>query len=184
MTLLSQTLARPYAKAVFQIALERGSLESWSRFLQAIATFVEVPDFHHLFDNPKILADQLVELLATLLKEEWIEEGRAFLLLLVRERRLFLVSAIASLFQTLCREQAQQLDVQVISTFELEEEQRQQLKTVLEKRFHKNVVIHDQIDPSLLGGAIIRIGDLQIDGSGRGRLHQLKTYLKEHTICL
>ena len=107
------------------------------------------------------------------------EHGAAFLALLARRNRLVALSAIASQFDAMHAEAENRADVEVISAVPLTDEQQRAFAQAMQRRLGRDVVIHPRVDATLLGGAVIRAGDLVIDGSVKGRLAKLAASLSQ-----
>jgi F-type H+-transporting ATPase subunit delta len=167
------TLARPYAKAAFARAQAAGRLGPWSEILQRAALAVADPRIASLLGSPKVTAPQLVDLLAGLCGSGMDEAGRRFLALLAENRRLAYLPEIAQRFDRLKDEAEGVVDVHVTSAAPLEPLEHQKLSGSLERRFGRKVRLHTAVDAALVGGAIVRAGDLTIDGSFKSQLERL-----------
>ena len=170
------TIARPYARAAFEHAHERQALAAWSRLLAAGAAVAATPGLDALFGNPRIGSAELVELIAGVAAESGIAVGddwRNFLALLAHGKRLAYLPEIAAQYEARRAEVENVIDVEVTSAMALTAGQRSALEAALAKRFGRNVRLKAQVDATLVGGAIVRAGDLVIDGSLQGRLARL-----------
>ena len=171
------TIARPYARAAFAHASESKDLAAWSKMLGAAATAAVDPRVSRLIGNPHVTGEQLVELLADVSKGAGGKGGTNFLLALAENRRLALLPEIAEQFETLRAEVENVVDVEVIAAQEIAPAQQKKLAAALKRRLGRDVRMHTRIDESLIGGAIVRAGDLVIDGSLKGRLARLGSAL-------
>lgn len=172
------TVARPYAKAAFMAARDTQALEGWSEALRFGAAFIahsQVPD---LLTNPKVTDDALVAMFAGLGGLEIDARWQNFVRLLARNKRLALMAEIAAQYETLRAQYENELDVEVTSAVALSAAHQAKLAAALQQRFKRGVRLHLGIDSSLLGGAVIRAGDLVIDGSIHGRLERLADALR------
>lgn len=167
------TVARPYAKAAFEFAREHNSFAVWSALLDTGATVVADERVAPLLSNPKIAPDELVDLIAGIAGQSVDEHGRNFLNTLATNRRLDLLPEIAASYETMRAEIENTADVQVISAVALSDAQRERLISALRKRLNREVRLHCEVDESLLGGAIVRSGDMVIDGSLKAGLERL-----------
>jgi F-type H+-transporting ATPase subunit delta len=172
------TIARPYARAAFQHAQDAKEFAGWSRLLAAAATAAAHPHVKRLLGNPHVTSDELVDLLGGLSKHAAGEHGRNFLKALAENRRLGHLPEIAAQFEKLRADVEGVVDVEVIAAREVPKPQETKLAAALQKRLGREVRLHTKIDESLLGGAIVRAGDLVIDGSLRGRLERLGSSLQ------
>lgn len=169
------TIARPYAKAAFASAHAAGRLADWSRMLSAAATGATDEAFARLVGNPHVAPDALALVLADVADAD--EQGRSFLRVLAERRRLPALPAIHAQYEALRAESEHRVDVELVSAMPLTDAQQQKFEQALKKRLGREVVIQARTDASLIGGAVIRAGDLVIDGSVRGRLEKLATAL-------
>jgi len=167
------TIARPYAKAVFEIAKESDALAGWSDFLGRGAIAAADERVEALFGNPAVTSPALAELFIELCGESVGSHGASFLKLLAENDRMAWLPEIAAEFELLRAEAENVVDVQVTSAVALDAAQQEGFATSLKKRLGRDVRLHCDTDAKLLGGAIIRAGDLVIDGSLSGRLERL-----------
>ena len=167
------TLARPYARAAFEYALEQNALESWSQALSSAAAVSRDERVAAILASPAHTGDQLAEMLLSLCGDDFGGEQQNFMRVLSANKRLLLLPEICQLFDKLKSEQEKTVDVTVISAFALEDSTRQSLAQVLSKKLAREVNVETEVDASLLGGVLIRAGDMVIDGSVRGRLNKL-----------
>ena len=172
------TIARPYARAAFAHANEAKALADWSKLLGAAAAGASDARVARLFGNPHVTGDELVDLLGGLSKQAAGEHGRNFLKALAANRRLHLLPYIAAQFERLRAEVEGVVDVEVVAAREIAAPQQKKLEAALAKRLGREVRMHTRIDESLIGGAIVRAGDLVIDGSLKGRLERLGSALQ------
>ena len=171
------TIARPYAKAIFNHALASQQLAAWSIILHDLAQTVLDPRASRFICNP----DSAIELQSQLLLSVLAKSNHAIetdqidnlVHLLIANRRLLLLPDICAQFEMLRAEQEKTLTVQVNSFAALTEEQEQRMVQSLSQRLQRQVMLDVTIDKSLLGGAVLRAGDLVIDGSVAGKLTKL-----------
>ncbi|WED42961.1 F0F1 ATP synthase subunit delta [Legionella cardiaca] len=174
------TIARPYAKAIFEYALAVNKLSQWSEILQTLAVSVLTEEVAEFIMNPATTEAQQSELLMAPFAKTGKNELQAIenlISTLAANKRLILLPDIKVLFEALRAEQEKTLVVNVRSFSEFSAAQTEQLKTSLSQRLKREVTLKVVIDPSLLGGAVIQAGDLVIDGSVRGQLNKLSTEL-------
>ncbi len=168
------TLARPYAVAAFEYALSQDILMPWQLFLQKAAEMAKQKDILKWLTHPFITKSQLLGLFEELLQPYLINlQQNNFLKILAENKRLILFPAIANLFAELKAQHEKIVDVNIISAVPLQENYQQKIAASLTKRLQRQIELTYEVDPSLLGGAIIRAGDLVIDGSVRGKLNRL-----------
>ena len=167
------TIARPYARAAFEEARQNGGLAPWSDALQAAALVVKDPRVATLLDDPRVKPEELARLVDDIAAAPLGEQGANFLRTLAHNHRLGYLPEIAELFGTFKDDAEGVADVSVTSAAALDAAQRARIAAALERRLRRKVRLHCQIDPALIGGAILRSGDLVIDGSLRTRLDRI-----------
>ena len=167
------TIARPYAKAVFALALAEKRLPAWSKALQVAASVVVDARVAALLGNPGISAEQLVALITGVGGSAFDESAKNFIRTLAANKRLAFLPEIAARYEQLRADAERTVDVTVTSAVELTAAQQQHYTQAMKQRLDREVRLHCAIDPTLLGGAIVRADDLVIDGSVRAGLAQL-----------
>jgi len=177
-----ETAARPYARAIFELASEEGKLEQWQDFLQGAAAIAADEQMETLFGLPSLLASDLAKLFLSVAEGAGLESdgNQANLISLLAENdRLAALPAIAEIFATLKREADGKIEVRVRAAKELTAEQEQKIAEKMARRLGKEVSITTEIDASLIAGAIVTAGDLVIDGSASGRMDKLAVALSK-----
>ena len=167
------TIARPYAKAAFQFSLENDKLEHWSDMLEFASCVAADKQMLVLFNSPGITTDQQAEMFISICAEQLDSEGKNFISQLAENSRLEALPEVARLFELLKAEQEKTVEVSVTSAYEVTPEQADKIAQALKDRLGREVHISSQVDNSLIGGLIIRAGDMVIDGSVRGKLAKL-----------
>ena len=165
------TIARPYAKAAFEVA-GAGRLGAWSEGLRAAAATVSDPRVQALLGNPRVLPRQLADLVAGV-ADRLDEDGRNFIRTLADNHRLECLPEVAARFDELKAEAEGTIEVEVTSATPLSEAQQRALAGALERRLRRTVHLRCTLDPALIGGASVRAGDLVIDGSLRSKLERI-----------
>ena len=174
------TLARPYAKAVFELAKSQRALDHWSRMLTFLHALTENAKIQDLLDSPDLADEQKARRLNEISGDALDDRGRKFVLVLARNKRLPLIGEIRDQFEELKAQEEKVLDVEVVSAFELSQEQSDTLRDALQRKYQREVSLTSRVDRQLLGGALIRAGDTVIDGSVRGRLDKLAETLQRN----
>lgn len=167
------TIARPYAKAAFATARADNRLAAWSDLLSATAQAVTDERVRPLIGSPRVTPTQLAQLLCDLAGNGLDDNGRRFVAVLADNRRLGYLPEIARLFAAYKDEAEGVIDVTVTAAAEVAPAQQAALTASLEKRFGRRVRLQTAVDASLLGGAVVRAGDLVIDGSIKSRLERM-----------
>ncbi len=171
------TIARPYAKAAFEFARDAKLLAPWSESLRLAAGLVSDVRVAELLTSPKLSEDQAVGFFAGFHTGAAGVHWQNFVRLLVENKRTAVLPQIAERYELLRAAYENELDVLVTSAVPLDDAQRGKLAASLKKRLHRDIRITTALDPALLGGAVIRAGDLVIDGSIQGRLQRLTSDL-------
>lgn len=168
------TVARPYARAAFSQALNEASgLETWSRMLKMLAATVQQPVVATVLDSPSMTTEQEAEFLVELLGEELNQYGRNFVSVLSEYGRTPLLPEISQMFELLKAHHEQTLDVDVVSAFEVSENDQSLLTDALKNKLQREVNLTAEVDSGLIGGVLIRTEDTVIDNSVRGKLEKL-----------
>lgn len=171
----NETIARPYAQAAFSEAREHNRLSEWSEALAFLAAVVSDPLMRRTIQDPRIAKPRLAQLVLEIGSERLSGEIQNFVKVLVHNGRLQFAPAVSRLFEVLRADAEGTVDIEVISAFELKREDLQRITQAVKKRLNKNVAVNTRTDRNLIGGVVIRVGDLVIDASLRGRLHQLQS---------
>lgn len=171
------TIARPYARAAFEYARSKKAVEQWSGQLALLAALVQDDTLQPLLSNPKLTRNERAALLIKVGDKKLDESARNFISLLAANGRLDVLPEIAAQFEHLRAEQESTLEVQLISAQAVPKAEQDAIVKALEKRFGKKVELQTEKDESLIGGAVIKAGDLVIDGSVKSRLQKLATAL-------
>jgi F-type H+-transporting ATPase subunit delta len=173
----SQTIARPYADAAFSLAVEQGGLPAWSDALTRLAAVMRTPEAQAIVADPRLPVDRLVDLIADA-AQELSAEQRNFVRILADNDRLPVLPEIAVQFENKRNRHDDVLDVKVVSAYPVTDGQLADVIATLQQRFGRKVKAQPEVDPELIGGVMIRIGDEVIDASVRGKLAQLAAILK------
>ncbi|NIR29714.1 MAG: F0F1 ATP synthase subunit delta [Gammaproteobacteria bacterium] len=171
------TLARPYAEAAFEQARDEGRLDAWSEVLRFLRAVVSERTMAGIIADPRLERSKLEKLVLGIGEGRFSKTQANFVRLLVHYRRLALVPEIAALFERLRAEEEGRSRIEVISAFELEPKYREVIAEAVSKRLKQKVDVSVRIDESLIGGVVVRVGDLVIDASLRGRLNELASAL-------
>lgn len=167
------TLARPYAKAAFEYAMDKGALAAWAEQLATCAAIVSEDRVSTVLDNPALTAESQAKALNDLCGDATGDEVKNFVSILASNKRLGLLPEIVAQFELFKANQEKSVDVEVVSAFELGDALSEKLAGVLRTKLEREVKVSTSTDESLLGGVLIRAGDMVIDGSVRGRLNKL-----------
>ncbi|MFZ0107571.1 MAG: F0F1 ATP synthase subunit delta [Thiobacillus sp.] len=167
------TLARPYAEAVFRMAKEENDLAGWSSRVATLAAIVSDAQVAALIADPAISADRVAGLITEVAGADLGERGDNFVKVLAENGRLTVLPEIAAQFETLKANAEGTLEATITSAQELTQAQIDDLVAGLKAKFNRAVNVQVTVDPELIGGAVIAVGDQVIDGSVKGRLQRM-----------
>ena len=171
------TIARPYAKAAFEYARGANDFAAWSQALARLAEIVADRRVTALTKSPQWSAADVVSLITDVAGASLNAGMQNFVRVLAENHRLLLLPEIAAHFEEFRSAVENTVDVEVVSAVKLDAAQSDKLSAALAKRLKRNVRMKNSVDATLLGGAVLRAGDLVIDGSLKGRLERLATEL-------
>lgn len=172
------TLARPYAKAAFEYAQAHQQLANWSAMLGLAAAVSQDDTMQRVLKAPRLTSTEKATTFVEVCGDKFDAQARNFLSIVSENNRMELLPEIADMFELYKAEQEKSVDVDVTSAFALNDEQQDKLAKVLSARLGREVRLHAAEDASLIGGVVIRAGDLVIDGSVRGKIAKLAEALK------
>lgn len=167
------TLARPYAKAVFSLAESTGQTASWSEMLKYAATVAVDGLMTQLLSHPTLTNEQKAAVFTDVCTDKLSEAGKTLISVLAKNKRLALLPFIAQRFEVLKAQQERSVDVVLASPFELTTAQTETLVKALTRKLDRRVNLSTKVDKTLIGGLVIRAGDVVIDASVRGKLAKL-----------
>jgi F-type H+-transporting ATPase subunit delta len=171
------TLARPYAKAAFEYAIEAKQLAEWSELLGFATQVVSDESMQQLLNSPHLTKDDQQDAMLKVCSDIQDQQAINFIKLLAQNGRLIALPEIEVLFNFLRSEFEKTVDAKITSATELNEKQITQIKEKLGAKLGRKVETSVEVDPDLLGGLIIKAEDLVIDGSVRGQLAKLSDTL-------
>ena len=167
------TLARPYAKAAFEFALSDSNLESWSNMLKLLAAVSQSDSVQALMASPGHTVQQKAGIIIDICGDALSEKGKNFVDALASNKRLALLTEITESFEQLKANQEKMVDVEIVSAHELSEATYANLIQSLTSQLSRELNVISSVDRDLIGGVVIRAGDMIIDGSIKGRLAKL-----------
>ncbi len=170
------TIARPYAEALFRVA-QGGNLQAWSETVAEMAAVAALPDVKEFAANPRLTDVQIAETFLSVLKSSVSAQARNLVAALVENGRLALLPEIAEQFKQLVNLQQGSADAEIHSAFPMEGAQVSDLVAALEKKFGRKLNASVTVDPSLIGGVRVVVGDEVLDTSVRAKLQQMQTAL-------
>ncbi|MDF7666561.1 F0F1 ATP synthase subunit delta [Orbaceae bacterium ESL0727] len=171
------TIARPYAKAAFDFAIEHNSIQAWQTML-GLASEVSQNDQVKNILTSDMKPESVAKIMTDICKDVLDDYGCNFIKVMAENKRLYLLPEVLTLFNQYYLEREEVADVDVISASELTKTQLSKIAEAVEQRLSRKVKLKCQIDESLISGFIIRTGDMVIDSSIRGRLNRLNDVLQ------
>ncbi|EIJ69098.1 MULTISPECIES: F0F1 ATP synthase subunit delta [Pasteurellaceae] len=171
------TIARPYAKAAFDFAVEHNAVEKWTDML-TFATEVTENSVIKEFLTSSLSAEKLSETVIAVCGEQLDQYGQNLIRLMAENKRLTVLPAVLKEFQAYVEDHNATAEVQVISAQPLNATQEQKIVVAMEKKLARKVKLNCSVDSSLIAGVIIRTDDMVIDGSSRGQLTRLASELQ------
>ena len=178
----STTIARPYAKAVFELAVAHKNLGEWSTWLNLLSQAVLNSESKTFIENPVSTSEQHAVLLSAVLEKALgniPELASHFVRILADNNRLAILPEMTAIFEVMRSDFEKTMTVDVLTFSEMDKSQQEKLVDTLSKKLQRQVALDIIVDPSLLGGAVIKAGDMVIDGSVRGKLDKLQAELAE-----
>ena len=171
------TIARPYAEAAFKLALEGNSLQRWSDMLQLVDAVVSDEKIASRIGDPNVAEGALEGVILGSLGERLDGHGRNFVQALIANGRLHLVGEMRAQYEELRREHEGVVEARIVSAMPMGDEQVRPLVSALEAKYKRKVNAQVEVDPQLIGGARIHVGDKVIDATVRGRLDAMAAAL-------
>ncbi len=170
-------IARPYAAAAFELASARGQRAQWSDMLALLAHVAADERVARALRDPRLSRAERADLVLAIAGEHLDDGGRNLVRLMAANGRLPALPQVAQRYAALRADAEGRVDAWVTAATELDEQQRERISESLKKRLDREISLHCDVDASLIGGAVIRAGDLVIDGSLKGRLDRLASRL-------
>ncbi len=173
----AKTIARPYAEAAFALAREQKVLPAWSGMLALIAAVAGDEQLHRLAADPRVSHEQVLGLILGVCGDQLTREGQNFVRALIENRRLAVIAEIVAVYEELRNAAEARVEADVRSAFPMSPEQVKALEQGLTRKLSRAVTVKVTVDAALIGGTLVRAGDLVIDDSVRGRLERLAVTL-------
>jgi F-type H+-transporting ATPase subunit delta len=173
------TIARPYAEAAFEHAKAQNMLAQWSDLLAALAAIAQDENAHKILKNPEVRDADKVKLFAEVLGEQLPENGKKLLEVMAEHDRLLLLPEVASIYESMRAAAENRVVAQAVSAMEPTVEQKQTLEAALKAKFNADVEVNYSINPDLIAGMRVQIGDWVVDGSARTQLNKLRAAIAQ-----
>lgn len=169
------TIARPYAEALFKAA--SADLEGAAAWVEALQEIAKDPLLRQFSDNPNVSAEQVFDVIVSVAKLSLPAQATNFLRTVIENGRLSVLPEIAAQFRAMKNAQSGSSDAVVYSAFEIDETALGELAATLEKRFARKLNVSVELQPDLIGGVRVVVGDEVLDASVKARLEHMKTVL-------
>ncbi len=174
---MASAAAKRYARAIFELAQAESDIESWGKRLATVRALLEDPIAHGLLTNPALPRSQRQAAVTALVGEKAGTEARNLALLLVENRRVDDIGAVVEEFEILADAAAGRVRATVTTAVELSAADRTKLESNLKTGLGRDVRLLADVDPGILGGLVLKIGDHLTDASIATRLQQLRRRL-------
>ena len=171
------TIARPYAEAAFRVAKEKNALDLWSQMLELLERIATDASIARCIGDPDVSSQQLASVVLGVCGERLDGAGKNFVQVLVANDRLARLPEIRALFEDLKREHEGILEARIYSAFALDDEQKSGMVRRLESKYQRKVSAQVSVDPQLIGGVKIVVGDRVLDATVRGKLETMAAAL-------
>ncbi|OOF82285.1 F0F1 ATP synthase subunit delta [Rodentibacter caecimuris] len=171
------TIARPYAKAAFDFAIEKSAVEKWAEMLSFVSAVIENETVKTLL-NSVASAQKLADTVISICGEQLDQYGQNFIRLMAENKRLSAIPAVFNEFKHYVEDHQAIAEVDVVSAQPLNVTQIEKITAAMEKRLARKVKLNCNVDSSLIAGVVIRTEDFVIDGSSRGQLTRLANELQ------
>jgi F-type H+-transporting ATPase subunit delta len=175
----SQTLARPYAEAIFDLAREKGVVDAWAGQLSELVSITTEAQIARLISNPSVPATIVAGVVNSVGGSTLSAEAQRLVETMANNRRLSLFAEVKSQFEALRAEDERKIKAEVTSAVEMSVENKTAIKAILDQRWSADVDISYQVNPELIGGAIIKSRDWVIDGSVASQLRKLAAVIAQ-----
>lgn len=172
------TIARPYAEAVYKLAVEKQTLPMWSDTLKYLAIIANDEQVRAVNANPSVSVKQISDLFLNVYQSELTDESRNFIFLMIENGRVDVLPQVSELFEQLKARHDGVLEAKIVSAFAMNDGQLTELIASLEKKFKRKIEAKVSVDPELIGGIVVEIGDEVLDSSVRGKLEAMAIALK------
>ena len=178
--MIQNQIAKKYSQALFSLAEENNEFVKFKEELNEINEAIsEHDELRNVFFHPRIEIKEKKKILEKIFSEKFSKDILNFLNLLIDKRRIFYIEAIIEQFNNLVNKREDILEVEVVSAIELEEKLQNKLEGKLEDELNYEVILKNVVDPEILGGLILKIGDKIIDGSIQNELNTLKDKIEK-----
>jgi len=167
------TAARPYARAVYQLAKETSSVSGWSEALSLLAAIITDAEMAEILDKPQLGKEHKGELLLKVIGDKLDASQSNLIRLMAENGRLKALPEVAAQFEVFRAEAEGKIDAEVVSAYPLSSDQEKAITETLKAKLGREITLTTSTDESLIGGVVIKAGDTIIDGSMKSQLESL-----------
>ena len=172
--MLKGAIARRYAEAAFELGEEKQTLDRWLNDLRTIADYLGARQLTFILSEPNIQFERKEQVIRDLLQDKVQKDALGLALLIVERQHVEGVKQVRDEFERLYDNYRGQAHAELTTATPLDDDLREQVKADLQRVTGKRIILHERVDPTILGGAIARVGDTLIDGSVRRKLSLLR----------
>ena len=178
--MIQNEIAKKYSQALFSLAEENDKFVEFQDELNLIKeAFTDHKEFRNVLFHPRIKIEEKKRIFHRIFGEEISQDIYNFVKLLIDKRRIFFIKAIIDQFNNLVNEKEKIIEIEVVSAIELEENMINRLKEKIEKEMNYEVILKNTVNPDILGGLVLKIGDKIIDGSIQNKLDTLSKKIEK-----
>ena len=173
-------IANRYAEALFQLSEEENiTKEIYNELHDVVEVIKNNKELDNVLKSPLVAKNEKTQLIEALFNNKINNDLKNFLKILVEKGRISSLKSIKLTFKELLNDKHNIIEGTVISAIALTEKQVKELEEKLSKKYNKNVTLENEVDQSILGGVLVRLGNTQIDGSVKTRLNNIKDQLTQ-----
>jgi F-type H+-transporting ATPase subunit delta len=173
-------VANRYAEALFQVGEETDSTTSLYEELKEVVDIVkENKDFYNILKSPLIGRSEKKDLIEKIFNDQISAHLKNFLKIMIDKDRILTLELVEKSFKTLLNEKNNIIEGIAITAIAMQEEEIEELEAKLSRKYNKTVTLKNQVDKSILGGVLVRLGNEEIDGTVKARLEKMKDQLSQ-----
>lgn len=173
-------IANRYAEALFQLSEDENiTKEIYNELHDVVEVIKNNKELDNVLKSPLVAKNEKTQLIEALFNNKINNDLKNFLKILVEKGRISSLKSIELTFKELLNDKHNIIEGTVISAIALTEKQVKELEEKLSKKYNKNVTLENEVDQSILGGVLVRLGNTQIDGSVKTRLNNIKDQLTQ-----
>lgn len=177
---MAELVGKRYASSLFEVGLELENIEEFHSQLQFIKeTLISEEKLLQILEHPRIAKDEKRKLVESIFKKNISREVLNFLYVIIDKKRESSIMDIVKEYNTLFKEYKNILDIEAVTAVKMEKSSKKRLQAVLKDKFHKEVRLSNLVDPSIIGGVLLRMDEKIIDSSIKGQLREMESMIKD-----